>query len=99
MEVLRGRRLFGILFVFTAAFCLRAVLPLYFCLAFAAATAISFVVYAAVMKRLGRLGTYRVLYIVFALLAPRSAYSMGRDISPPCRRVSFQARRANISVR
>ena len=69
MEVLRGRRLFGILFVFTAAFCLRAVLPLYFCLAFAAATAISFVVYAAVMKRLGRLGTYRVLYIVFALLA------------------------------
>lgn len=69
MEVLRGRRLFGILFVFTAAFCLRAVLPFYFCLAFAAAAVISFAVYAAVMKRRGRLGAYRVLYVVFALLA------------------------------
>lgn len=42
---------------------------IYFCLAFAAVAVISFAVYAAVMKRRGRLGAYRALYVVFALLA------------------------------
>lgn len=69
MEVLRGRRLFGILFVFMTSFCLRAVLPFYFCLAFAVMLIASFAVYAVVMKRRRMLSAYRVLYMILALLA------------------------------
>ncbi len=68
MEVLRGRRLFGILFVFTVSFCLCAVLPFYFYAIFAAVTAISFAVYCVVMKKRGIFSKYRIVYAALAVL-------------------------------
>lgn len=81
MEVLRGRRLLGILFVFTAAFCLCVLLPFYFCLAFAAAIALSFAIYYVVMKKRGKLGTYRLLYIILSLAALLLGIFHGKNYS------------------
>lgn len=77
MEVLRGRRLFGILFVFTVSFCLCAVLPLYFYAVFAAAVLIILAIYAAAMKKRGIFGKYRIICTVLSVLMLAAGFLYG----------------------